>query len=197
MLRFQGANPVLSSRGRRIREWRRRQRRGSMAEKVRILVVGVGNMGASHAKAYTRIDGLRDRRADEPDDHVAQGPAGRARRLSALRGFRPGPGRRPSRTRSRSTPGRTPTPPTPSRPSTPAATCSWRSRSRPPSRTPRRWCAKAKAKNQQAGARLHPPLPSLLGEVHRGRPHAGQAAGDAHEPQPADHRARPGTGTRT
>ena len=29
-----------------------------MADKVRILVVGVGNMGASHAKAYHRFDGF-------------------------------------------------------------------------------------------------------------------------------------------
>jgi len=28
-----------------------------MAKKVRILVIGVGNMGVSHAKAYHKLDG--------------------------------------------------------------------------------------------------------------------------------------------
>ena len=36
-----------------------------MADPVRVLVVGLGNMGASHASAYHRNPGLRDRRTDE------------------------------------------------------------------------------------------------------------------------------------
>ena len=57
--------------------------------------------------------------------------------------------------------------------------------------------AMARAKNKKLVLgyilRVHP----SLDEVHRARPDAGQAAGDAAQPQPAIAAARPGTGTRT
>ena len=47
----------------------------------------------------------------------------------------------------------------------------------------------ARAARPQAGDRLHPARPPGLDAVHRDRPHAGQAARDADEPQPAEPRA--------
>lgn len=44
----------------------------------------------------------------------------------------------------------------------------------------------------EGGDRLHSPRPSLVDEVRGGGPHARQAAGDAHEPQPAIPPARSG-----
>ena len=41
----------------------------------------------------------------------------------------------------------------------------------------------------QAGGRLHPARPPGVDEVHRDRAHARQAAGHAHEPEPAEPRA--------
>ena len=49
---------------------------------------------------------------------------------------------------------------------------------------------KARADRQEAGHRLHPARPPGVAGVHQARPHARQAAGHAHEPQPAE----PGAG---
>ena len=46
----------------------------------------------------------------------------------------------------------------------------------------------ARGEEQEARARLHPARPSELDEVHRTRPDARQAAGDAAQPQPAEQR---------
>ena len=93
-----------------------------------------------HAKAYHKLPGfeicglmsrtIRRSREDLPAELAA---AIRVSRTSSRRCARPAP------MRSRSTPGPTPMPTTRSARWTPAATCSWRSRSRPPSRTPRPW----------------------------------------------------------
>ena len=88
--------------------------RAAMADKVKVLVVGLGNMGASHASAYHRnpgfeIVGLMSRSIKSktiPDELAG---------LSAVRGLRRGADGDRSPTRSRSTPGRTPMPTTRSR----------------------------------------------------------------------------------
>ena len=162
-----------------------------MTNPVRILVVGLGNMGRSHALAYHRLDGfeivgltsrtIRSTAHRLPPSCVAI----RCLRTTTRRCGRPGP------TRSRSTPTPTAMPPTPSGPWTPAATCSWRSRSRPASPTPRRSSPRPR-RPAQARARLHPARASGLGEADRDRPRPRQAAGDADESEPAVE--RPGLG---
>ena len=46
----------------------------------------------------------------------------------------------------------------------------------------------ARAEEQEAGARLHPSRPPVLDQVHRAGQDARQAAGDAAQPQPAEQR---------
>ena len=77
------------------------------AKNIKVLVVGVGRMGQSHATAYQELDGfelvgLMSRSHPRP-----QRPAGLVRRRAALRGFRRGAARRRSPTPCRSTAGRT------------------------------------------------------------------------------------------
>ena len=121
-----------------------------MADKIRVLVVGVGNMGRLARHGLPQAAGLRDLRPDEPHASTARTrPAGRARRLSALPGLRRGAAPRPGPTRSRSTPGPTPMPTTRSARWTPAATCSWRSRSRPTYEDAEKVVAKAHGKNRK------------------------------------------------
>ena len=115
-------------------------REASMADPVRILVVGVGNMGQSHAKAYHKIDGFEVAGLMSRTIRQSPGQAGAgAARLSGVRRLRAGAARDPARRgldqhlpeharRVRA-----------SGPWTRAATSSWRSRSRPRSRTRRRW----------------------------------------------------------
>ena len=55
----------------------------------------------------------------------------------------------------------------------------------------------ARAKRRKLVDRLHPARPPGLDPVHRDRAHARQAAGHAHEPEPAEPRRRPGTCTAT
>ena len=53
----------------------------------------------------------------------------------------------------------------------------------------------AAAHEQKARDRLHPPAPSVVDKVHRGRQNTRDAAGLPHEPEPAVERARHGNGT--
>ncbi len=103
-----------------------RESGGSKAP-VRILVVGLGNMGASHASAYHRLDGFeivglcsRSIRSKEIPEELSGYPLFENYE-TALAELGPTP--------RRSTPGRTPMRISRSRRWTQALTSSWRSRS--------------------------------------------------------------------
>ncbi len=135
---------------------------------LRVLVVGVGNMGASHARAYDKIEGFElaglcarriAKRADLParwsnvprfadygealerlkPDVVSINTWPDTHADYAIRAFEAG------------------------------ATSSWKSRSPTPWTTPRRVVAAARGDDAQAGHRLHPARPPVLDEVHRAR----------------------------
>ncbi len=158
-----------------------------MTDPVRVLVVGVGNMGHRTPSPITSYDGFElvglMSRSIKP-----QGPAGRARRLAALRGFRralaetqPGRGldqhlaEYPCRLRAEGLRRRLP--------------CLHGKADRHQRRRCREDRRRGQGEEPQAGHRLHPARPPLLDQVRRGRAHPRQAAGDAHEPQPAEQRA--------
>ena len=155
------------------------------AQRVRVLVVGLGTMGTSHARAYKAIDdfelvGLCTRHAASRADLEAEFPG--APRFETLD---EAPRRDPSRRRRRSAP-------------TPSITPRWRSQAlaagahvfceKPladtleAAETHRRGGARGA---QDAADRLYPARASVLDALRRDRPDARQAAGDAHEPQPA------------
>ena len=130
---------------------------------LRVLVVGVGNMGLSHARAYDDDRRLRARRAVRPD---ASPSAPTCRRLvvrAPLHRFRRGARSRSSRTSSRSTPIRTRMPTTPSAPFEAGAHVFWKSRSPRRSTDAERVVAAARGARPQAGRRLHPARPPVLG----------------------------------
>ena len=141
---------------------------GRMADKVKVLVVGLGNMGASHASAYHRNPGFEIVGLMSRIDQI-QEDTGRAEGLPAVRGLRRGAegdqarccldqflAEHPCRVRA-------------SRRSMPARTCSWKSRWRPTSRMPQAVVKLAQGKEQEAGAGLYPAGAPELGEVHRAR----------------------------
>ena len=131
--------------------------------------------------------GLRDRRADEPHDQI-QEDTGRAEGLPAVRGLRRGVegdqarccfdqflAEHPCRVRHEGDQCR---------------------RARVHGKAAgdqHRGCAgrgeAGEGKEQGAGAGLYPACAPELGEVHRAGQDAGQAAGDAPQPQPAEQRA--------
>ena len=156
-----------------------------MTRPLRVLVAGCGNMGASHARAYHQMPEF------EIAGLVSRGPASRARaqqgagRPPGVRGLLPGarghaPRRRehqhvsrdPRRLRASRHRGRLP------RLLREAA-----GRDRRGGAVHRRRRA---ARQPQAGDRLHPARPPGVDAVHRDRPDARQAAGDADEPEPAE-----------
>ena len=157
-----------------------------MPSPIRILCVGAGHMGRSHALAYHRIPGF------EICGIVTRSPESRAALNAELGGgyagvrrFPRSPARPPSPTRFPSPPIRTPTPTTPKPPSTPAAMSSSKNRSPRPSPPPNASSPRPVPTATQTGHRLHPPPPPELDQIHRNRPDPRQAAGDADEPQPA------------
>ena len=168
-----------------------------MSTPIRVLVAGCGNMGASHARAYHRMPEF------EIVGLVSRGPAPRAK-LSAELGGLPEfsdyyaalAATKPDAVSINTYPGdaraRTRAPR-----STRAATCSARSRWPRPWRRRSRSSMPRAREEPQAGDRLHPARAPGVGSLHRDGPHARQAAGDAHEPQPAEPRHRPGTRTAT
>ena len=166
--------------GRRLRARRHPHQRertmnkynGSRNGALRVLVVGVGNMGASDARAYDKIDGFElaglcaRTIAKRADLSPSGGPTSPAFPDTARRW------RRSSPTSSRSTPGRTRTPNTRSRRSRPARTCSWRSRSPRPWPTTRKRRRRRPSGEEEARDRLHPARPPVLGRSSSSSPRA-------------------------
>ena len=152
-------------------------------KKKRVLVVGLGHMGMSHALAYARIPdfevvGLCTRRI--ADASAAGGARGRgalrrlrrrARRAHAGRRLDQHAARHARRLRDQGDGGRR------ARVRREAAGADGRERA-----AGRRHGAAHEAK---AGHRLHPPPSSVVDQVRRDRPAAGHAARLPHEPQPA------------
>ena len=152
---------------------------------VRVLVVGVGNMGASHAKAYHKlagfeIAGLMSRsdqaaRKDLPDE------------LAAYPRFRTST-RRCATTRPDAVSINT-WPNTHADYAIRAMDAGCHVFMEKPIATTYEDAEASRRQGQgeepKTRPRLHPAPPSVVGEVRRGRPHAGQAAGHAHEPEPA------------
>ena len=109
-----------------------------MSAPVRILVVGLGNMGKSHARAYHRLDGFEIVGLMSRSIRATAGelpPELQSYPLfedfdAALRATRPDAVSINTYPDTHA--------PMPCAPWMPAATCSWKSRSRPQSRTPRR-----------------------------------------------------------
>ena len=164
-----------------------------MTTPLRVLVAGCGNMGASHARAYHKMPEF------EIVGLVSRGPASRGALSTELGGL-PRVQRLLRGARRRRKPD--------------VVSINTYPETHGALRAARRieagchvFCEKplaetveeaqaivdaARAQRAQAGGRLHPARPPRLDAVHRDRPHARQAAGHAHEPEPAE--PRPGVG---
>ena len=158
-----------------------------MADKVKILVVGLGNMGASHASAYHRMDG-----------YEIVGLMSRTIKSKtipeALRGYplfedfdQALAETKPDAVSINTYPN------THAEYAIKAMEAGCHVFMEKPIATniedAEKVVAMARAKNKQAGPGLHPARAPLLDEVHRGRQDPRQASGDAPQPQPADQRA--------
>ena len=152
-------------------------------KKKRVLVVGLGNMGMSHALAYTRIPGF------EVVGVCTRGIAAKAlpealanakrysnyragdRRAEAGRRVDQYPPRHPRRLRDQSDGSGRPR--------------VRREAARRDSGKRRAGRGDRQAHEQKTRDRLHPPAPSVVDKVHRGRENTRNAARLPHEPEPA------------
>ena len=153
--------------------------------RVRVLVVGLGTMGTSHARAYKAIEGFELVGLMHPRAAGAQRSRRGISRRSALRRARRG-ARGAEARRRRDLP---PIPSTTRRMALKALAAGAHVFCEKPladSLEAAERIRRGGARSQEgAGDRLHPARPSVVVALRRDRPDARQAAGHAHEPQPA------------
>ena len=158
-----------------------------MPDKVRILVVGLGKMGASHASAYHRnpgfeIVGMMSRTHQEPSPSPTS-----CKGYPLFEDFDTAlAATKPDAVSINSWPN------THAEYAIKAMNAGAHVFMEKPIATTiedaEEVVATGARKEPQAGAGLYPARPSVVDQVHRARPDAGQAAGHAAQPQPAEQR---------